>query len=286
MAKTLPDQIADLFIALIFTGELKPGDKLPPERQLAELLSVDRTSLRMALRTLGRMNAVHSVQGSGIRVCDMDRDMGLDFLDNLYRIPELELGGDFLLSGLELFNRAIPTAIKLALEKRLAAGRSGEATIENDNRLLTMIQDMYQALEQGEDIKTLAQMDVAYIDALMAATRNQVLQASANSSRRIRLLLTEKLFELITVKKHLSFQVGMLMKVRKIGDNLDPLINEYLQYIEQLTQPLYEHLRSIPAYPRLASSPLKNDRNIRSWQQVLAGPDAPPERVPLVKPIR
>lgn len=171
-------------------------------------------------------------------------------------------------------------------EKRLAAGRSGEATIENDNRLLTMIQDMYQALEQGKDIKTLAQMDVAYIDALMAATGNQVLQASANSSRRIRLLLTEKLFELITVKKHLSFQVGMLMKVRKIGDNLDPLINEYLQYIEQLTQPLYEHLRSIPAYPRLASSPLKNDRNIRSWQQVLAGPDAPPERVPLVKPIR
>ncbi|UTW49211.1 FadR/GntR family transcriptional regulator [Bacterioplanoides sp. SCSIO 12839] len=286
MAKTLPDQIADLFIALIFTGELKPGDKLPPERQLAELLSVDRTSLRMALRTLGRMNAVHSVQGSGIRVCDMNRDMGLDFMDNLYRIPELELGGDFLLSGLELFNRAIPTAIKLALEKRLAAARSGETTIENDNRLLTMIQDMYQALEQGEDLKTLAKMDVAYIDTLMAATGNQVLQASANSSRRIRLLLTEKLFELITVKKHLSFQVGMLMKARKMEENIDVLIAEYLAYIEQLTQPLYEHLRSISANPRLSSSPLKNDRNIRSWQQVLAGPDAPPERVPLVKPIR
>ncbi|PIQ40291.1 MAG: hypothetical protein COW58_06855, partial [Thalassolituus sp. CG17_big_fil_post_rev_8_21_14_2_50_53_8] len=108
MSKTLPDQIADLLIALIFTGDLQAGEKLPPERQLAEYLDVDRTSLRMALRTLGRMNAVRSVQGSGIRVGDVRRDMGLDFLDNLYRIPELELGGELLLAGLELFNRAIP----------------------------------------------------------------------------------------------------------------------------------------------------------------------------------
>jgi len=284
MAKTLPDQIVDLLIVFIFTGELRVGDKFPPERQLAELLSVDRTSLRMALRTLGRMNAVHSVQGSGIRVCDMHQDMGLDFLDNLYRIPELELGGEFLLSGLELFNRAIPTAVKLALEKRRRAEQAGE-DIPSDNRLLAMVQTMYEGVEQGLETAALARMEVEIIEALMAATGNQVLQASTNSSRRIRLLLTEKLFELIDVKKHLSFQVGMLMRARKVGDDFGPLIDEYLEYIETLTQPLYEHLRSIPEKPRLASSPLKNGRNIRSWQQVLAGPDAPPERMPLVKPI-
>jgi len=285
MAKTLPDQIADLLLAFIFTGELRAGDKLPPERQLAELLSVDRTSLRMALRTLGRMNAVHSVQGSGIRVCDMHTDMGLDFLDNLYRIPELELGGTFLLSGLELFNRAIPTAVKLALEKRLRAAAEGRSPVRDD-RMLSMVQTMYQAVEQGADTRELARMEVEIIEELMAATGNQVLQASTNSSRRIRLLLTEKLFELIDVKKHLSFQVGIMMRSRKLEGDLDALINEYLHYIEQLTQPLYEHLRNIPAGPRLASSPLQNGRNIRSWQQVLAGPDAPPERRPLIKPIR
>ena len=69
-AKTLPDQITDLLIALIFTEKLKAGDKLPPERQLAEYLGVDRTSLRMALRTLTRMNVIHALQGSGIRVLD------------------------------------------------------------------------------------------------------------------------------------------------------------------------------------------------------------------------
>ncbi|WP_420589976.1 FadR/GntR family transcriptional regulator [Bacterioplanoides sp.] len=279
MAKTLPDQIADLFIALIFTGELKAGDKLPPERQLAELLSVDRTSLRMALRTLGRMNAVNSVQGSGIRVCNIHTDMGLDFLDNLYRIPELELGGRLLLAGLELFNRAIPTAVKLALEKRRRDG------ITDDGRMLEMVQAMYQSVEQGRSTQELARMEVDIIEALMEATGNQVLQASANSSRRIRTLLTEKLFELIDVKQHLTFQVSIVMKARQASEDLDELINEYLQYIEQLTEPLYEHLRSVPEEPRLVSSPLKNDRNIRSWQQVLAGPDAPLESVQLVKPI-
>lgn len=279
MAKTLPDQIADLFIALIFTGELKHGDKLPPERQLAELLSVDRTSLRMALRTLGRMNAVNSVQGSGIRVCNIDTDMGLDFLDNLYRIPELELGGRLLLAALELLNRAIPTAVKLALEKRR---RDGSA---DDSRMLEMVQTMYQSVEQGCSTKELARMEADIIEALMEASGNQVLQASANSSRRIRALLTEKLFELIDVKHHLTFQVGIVMKARQVNVDLDELINEYVQYIEQLTEPLYEHLRSVPEKPRLVSSPLKNDRNIRSWQQVLAGPNAPLESVQLVKPI-
>ncbi|MFO1385606.1 MAG: GntR family transcriptional regulator [Chitinivorax sp.] len=37
-AKTLPDQVADYLIARIFVGELKPGDKLPPERLLADQL--------------------------------------------------------------------------------------------------------------------------------------------------------------------------------------------------------------------------------------------------------
>lgn len=279
MAKTLPDQIADLFIALIFTGELKAGDKLPPERQLAELLSVDRTSLRMALRTLGRMNAVNSVQGSGIRVCDIHTDMGLDFLDNVIRIPEVELGGRFLLAGLELFNRAVPTAIKLSLEKR-----SREGTPQ-DSRILEMVQAMYQGVEQGKTTRELASMEVDIIEALMAATGNLAVQASANSSRRIRTLLTEQLFELIDVKAHLTSQVSIVLKAQQAQGNLDQQILEYQQYIDQLTEPLYQHLRSISADPRIVSSPLKNGRNIRSWRQALAGPDAPLESVPLVKPI-
>ena len=61
MEKTLPDLIADELIARIFIGEFKAGYRLPAERGFAETLGVDRTSLRMALRTLNRMRLVQSV---------------------------------------------------------------------------------------------------------------------------------------------------------------------------------------------------------------------------------
>ena len=181
--KTLPDQITDLLIALVFIGKLLPGDKLPPERQLAEYLGVDRTSLRMALRTLTRMNIVNTVQGSGIRVRDYKFDGGLDFLGNLYQINELELGSEFLLSGLELFNRAIPSAIKLSVEK--SAG-------DSQGKILSIVHQMYQGMQNGSDYKELARLDVLLVDTLLASTGNIFMQVAGGSSRQIRQALTEK----------------------------------------------------------------------------------------------
>lgn len=48
---------------LITGGTLKPGDKLPPERELAEELQVSRTSIREALRALEMMGYLESRVG-------------------------------------------------------------------------------------------------------------------------------------------------------------------------------------------------------------------------------
>lgn len=45
--------------------QLRPGDKLPPERQLAELLKVSRSSVRDAIRTLELIGMVEPRQGAG-----------------------------------------------------------------------------------------------------------------------------------------------------------------------------------------------------------------------------
>ncbi len=264
MTKTLPDQVADLIISLIFIRDLKPGDKLPPERKFAEQLGVDRTSLRMALRTLGRMNIIHSVQGSGIRIGDIEQDAGLDFLDNLYRIPELELGGRLLISGLEMFNQAVPMGMRLAMLRRINAGFSAE-----NGRTASLVQEMYTAVNAGVDNKTLARLEVDVTDSLMAASDNLVLKASSTSSRRIRLLLTEKLFELIDVKAHLNHQLKLLHTAREDNVDVELMISNYLEYMATLTKPLLEHLATLPPEPRLNSSPLKNGLNITSMAQLL-----------------
>lgn len=60
----------------ILKGDLKRGEKLPPERELAERLGVGRNSVREALRTLSLMGFISSTQGAGNFVsCDIEKNL-------------------------------------------------------------------------------------------------------------------------------------------------------------------------------------------------------------------
>lgn len=58
---TIIDRIRDM----IRNGELAPGDRLPPERKLAETLGVSRNSLRQAFQALAERKIIESRQGDG-----------------------------------------------------------------------------------------------------------------------------------------------------------------------------------------------------------------------------
>jgi GntR family transcriptional repressor for pyruvate dehydrogenase complex len=66
------EQVAQQLLGLIQSGNLKPGEKLPPERELAETLGVSRPSLREALRALSLLGVVNIRQGGGIYVSALD----------------------------------------------------------------------------------------------------------------------------------------------------------------------------------------------------------------------
>lgn len=61
-------QIAEQLARLIETGEYRPGDRLPPERSLAETLNVSRPSVREALIALEVEGRIEIRGGSGIYV--------------------------------------------------------------------------------------------------------------------------------------------------------------------------------------------------------------------------
>lgn len=63
--KRISEEVVDMIIQRIRTGDLEVGQKLPPERVLAEEMGVSRTSLREALRALESMGYIHSVTGGG-----------------------------------------------------------------------------------------------------------------------------------------------------------------------------------------------------------------------------
>jgi DNA-binding FadR family transcriptional regulator len=68
----LPDQIAQRLIALITEKHLKPGDRLPPERELSATMGVSRSSLREALRALAMLGVAEMRQGDGTYLTALD----------------------------------------------------------------------------------------------------------------------------------------------------------------------------------------------------------------------
>jgi len=70
----LHEKVAKQIERLIVEGGLKPGDKLPPERELCVMFRVSRSSVRDAIRTLELAGLVEPRQGEGTVVCDVSAD--------------------------------------------------------------------------------------------------------------------------------------------------------------------------------------------------------------------
>ncbi|MCM2129243.1 GntR family transcriptional regulator [Larsenimonas rhizosphaerae] len=79
----LADVITERLEAMMLEGSLSPGQKLPPERELAEQFGVSRPSLREAIQKLAARGLLTSRQGGGTYVSDR--------LNSRYDDPLLEM---------------------------------------------------------------------------------------------------------------------------------------------------------------------------------------------------
>jgi GntR family transcriptional repressor for pyruvate dehydrogenase complex len=74
----LYEDIVKQLIELINNGSLKPGDRLPPERELAVELNVSRTAIREALRAMELMGFIDSKVGGGTFIRQITLDNVID----------------------------------------------------------------------------------------------------------------------------------------------------------------------------------------------------------------
>lgn len=82
-------------IERLILKKLRPGDKLPSERELAEMLAVSRSSIRDAIRSLELMGMVEPRQGAGTIVREISSDSLVNPLANARKRKE-ELLGELL----------------------------------------------------------------------------------------------------------------------------------------------------------------------------------------------
>jgi GntR family transcriptional repressor for pyruvate dehydrogenase complex len=113
--KNLNEEIAAQITDSILKGKLEPGDKLPPERELAALMNVNRNTLREALRKLEILGLLTIRQGDGIYIKDYRECGNLELLKIILR-SEGSLS-PFILQGILRIRRiVIPEMAALAAD--------------------------------------------------------------------------------------------------------------------------------------------------------------------------
>ncbi|PKN13131.1 MAG: FadR family transcriptional regulator [Deltaproteobacteria bacterium HGW-Deltaproteobacteria-4] len=86
--KKISAQIAEQIRNSIMSGEFVPGDRLPPERELAEMFGVSRPSVREALNILGASGLVEALQGGGTTVLSLMEQGSGNALSDMIRIEQ------------------------------------------------------------------------------------------------------------------------------------------------------------------------------------------------------
>ena len=80
----ISNQVADYLIDWVKKNGLKPGDKIPPELELVQILNTGRSSVREAIAILKSRNIVEVHRGCGTYLCtspgQVDDPLGLNFV--------------------------------------------------------------------------------------------------------------------------------------------------------------------------------------------------------------
>ena len=106
------DKAISAIKAMIIEGELKPGDRLPPEKQLSERIGVSRNSLREAVKALSVIQVLSVRQGDGTYVTSLEPELliaALGFVLDLHQDAEV-------LHIMEVRRLLEPTAVEKACD--------------------------------------------------------------------------------------------------------------------------------------------------------------------------
>ncbi|MGZ8846626.1 MAG: FadR/GntR family transcriptional regulator [Pyrinomonadaceae bacterium] len=162
---TTSEEVISRLRDLIHSGELRPGDRLPPERDLAKLFGVSRPSLRAGIRSLAAVGILQARQGAGTFVVKADGPPSLD--SNPLR----------LMASLHGFTSEEMFEARRSLEMSIAALAAERATSDHLATMSEEIAGMYASLDEPEQFLV---HDMRFHQAVAAASGNRILTSLMN----------------------------------------------------------------------------------------------------------
>jgi GntR family transcriptional repressor for pyruvate dehydrogenase complex len=161
------DGVLERLRSLILTGSYPAGARLPNERELAEALGVNRSSVREALRWLEFLELIEVRHGQGSFVRDMSGSSALQLIEALLR-DRRTVTADLLRQILEFRRHITAHVVELAARNR---------TPELLDRARALLAREAQA---GSDPKAALELDVQMNSLLGEATGNLMYQFLTN----------------------------------------------------------------------------------------------------------
>ncbi|HVB74791.1 MAG TPA: FadR/GntR family transcriptional regulator [Ktedonobacteraceae bacterium] len=173
------EQVAEQIEKRILDGELRSGDRLPTERDLAEQFHVSRTAVREAMKILAQKGLVDMRPGRGTIVIDganaaMQNSIGLVLRLNLGEVG----GSDSLVEVREILETEIAAlAAARATEKEIAAMRRAiqvmDENLHDANAFIEADNNFHEALAQATQ-NTLIFILINSIVSLLSEQRKQI----------------------------------------------------------------------------------------------------------------
>ncbi len=156
-ADRLSDQVAARLQALVMENAIKPGEKLPSERELCELLGVSRTVVREAVRSLVVKGLLEVRRGGGTVVRSPDPALVSEMMTMMLRTGDSNVSFTHVQEVRRLLEVEIAT---------LAAAR------RNDRDLQQIEAQIQIMVAHANEPQRWAEADVAFHAAIAAATHN------------------------------------------------------------------------------------------------------------------
>ncbi len=150
----------DSIRAMIRSGELAPGERLPPEQELADRLGVSRGSLREAVRALSQINVLDVRRGDGTYVTSLAPSellSGLVFALELVQAKDLD-------EVVEVRQLLLPPAAALAAQR-----------VTEDQ--LARMHEVLEHLERATDPDEIVRLHEKFGALVFEATGNETLSS-------------------------------------------------------------------------------------------------------------
>ncbi len=182
------EKVAEQIEKRILDGELRSGDRLPTERDLAEQFHVSRTAVREAMKILAQRGLVDMRPGRGTIVIDGAHEAMQESINLAMKLKLREVGGsDNLVEVREILEIEIAAlAATRATEKEIDAMREAvkvmDESLDDADAFIAADNNFHEALAQGTQ-NTLILILVNSIVNLLSEQRKQIFEIEGGPQR-------------------------------------------------------------------------------------------------------